>query len=190
MVSKTGMRSLAAVAALLSLVVSGCAAKKQGYVEPETSPSSSLDETHTSSSNPSSSIGSSIDPCELLSAEDLAEVGDFKPTYKEQGGARACHWQNSVKDGGDGFVFAVSVRDSQSIETVNDEGGGIREDEVNERPSVVTGDPKFDDCAIVMKLDDMSRVDVTVPGDPGSDNSCEVAKVIAGMVEPRLPDIP
>lgn len=190
MVSKIVTRAGIAAAALLLCVASGCSAKEQGHAEPQTSPTNSSDDVRTTTPAPSSSISSSIDPCDLLTAEDLAEAGEFEPTYKEQGGARACHWQKSVQDGGDAFTFAVSVRDSQSIETVNDNGGGIHEDEVNQRPSVWTVDPKFDDCAFVMKLDDVSRLDVTVPGDPGSDNSCKVAKGIASMVEPNLPELP
>jgi hypothetical protein len=177
-------------AALLVSIVSGCSGEEQGYAEPETSASDSPEYTSTTSSTPALSVSSSIDPCDLLLAEDLAEVGEFESTYKEQGGARSCHWQKSAKGGGDGFAFAVSVRDSQSIETVNDNGSGIHEDEVNQRPSVWTVDTQFDDCTFAMKIDEMSRVDVTVPGDPDSNDSCEVAKVIAGMIEPNLPEIP
>lgn len=179
-----------AAAVTLLAVASGCAEKESGHAEPQISPGGSSGGVQTTSANPSGQLSLSIDPCELVSEEDLVEVGKFEKEYEEAAGARTCYWQHTFENGGDGFGFAVGVRDSQSIETVNDNGSGVHSDEVNQRPAVWTVDPKFDDCVFAMKVDEVSRVDITVSGDSESNDSCEVAEVIAGMVEPRLPELP
>jgi hypothetical protein len=189
---KVGARLDVAVAAMLIVLVSACSAEQSGHAEATSQavPSDSSSSIPATDASPSSRVSLSIDPCELLSEEDLAEVGKFDTKYREGGGARSCYWRHSFENGGDGFTFVVSVRDAQSIETVVDGGGGVHRDEVNQRPSAWTVDPQFDDCTFAMKIDEMSRVDVSVAGDSESNDSCEVAKVIAGMIEPNLPEIP
>ncbi|TLW93872.1 DUF3558 domain-containing protein [Saccharomonospora piscinae] len=185
MIAKYG-RILTGISAvtLLSLGVSGCSSEKQGVAEPGPSPSvSSSEKTIPSSVVP---VSASIDPCELISAADLADIGKFESEYREGGAARSCYWGHSFENGGDGFGFGVSVRDAQTIESVNDNGGGLQSADINQRPAVSTEDPNSGDCTFAMKIDDLSRVDVTVTGEDG----CEIAEVIAGLVEPRLPDIP
>lgn len=179
-----------AAAVTLLVAVSGCSEGQSGHAEPQMSPSDSSGGTQTTSVNPSGQISFSIDPCDLVSEEDLVEVGKFEKEYEEAAGARTCYWQHTFENGGDGFGFAVGVRDSQGIDAVNDNGSGVHPSEVNQRPSVWTVDPKFDDCVLAMKVDEVSRVDITVSGDSESNDSCEVAEVIAGMVEPRLPELP
>ncbi|MEY7971284.1 DUF3558 family protein [Saccharomonospora xinjiangensis] len=186
-----------AAGSLFLLAISGCSNPEQGVAESNiqssSTPVDSGPETSSSSvSSPpptSSSVSSSIDPCSLLAAEDLAEVGKFDPEYKEGGGARSCYWQSGFEDGGDGFAFAVSVRDAQAIDTLKDNGGGVHPEKVNQRPAAATKDPKFGDCTFAMKIDASSRVDITVAGEDGSDAACEAARAIANMVEPRLPNL-
>ncbi|WP_232283884.1 DUF3558 family protein [Saccharomonospora cyanea] len=132
----------------------------------------------------------SIDPCGLISAEDLAEVGEFETEYQEGGGSRYCVWQEGFESGGNGFGFSVGVRDSQGIDAVRDIGGGVDPTEVNQRPAVKTEDPVSGDCMLAVKISDSSRIDVTVLGEDGDGDSCGLAEVIAGMVEPRLPELP
>lgn len=188
--SKVVVRMVVAGAFLLLPAISACSATESGFANPQSSSSVSLGETQTtvpSSEKPSSS---SIDPCELLSAEDLAEVGKFETENKEGGGARYCVWQEGFESGGTGFSFSVGVRDSQGIESVNDIGGGVDPTEVNQRPAVKTEDPVTGDCTLAVKISDSSRVDVTILGEDGAGDSCGLAKVIADLIEPRLPELP
>ncbi len=181
----------AVVAALVLMGSSGCSRQEAGFAESKSpSGASGVSSPLASASSPARPVSLSINPCGLVSEEDLAEVGKFEKKYQEAASARTCYWQHTFENGGDGFGFAVGVRDSQSIEAVNDNGSGVHSDEVNQRPSVWTVDPKFDDCVFSMKVDEGARVDITVAGDSESNDSCEVAKVIAGMVEPRLPELP
>ena len=184
------MRMAAVGAFLLLPTVSGCSTTESGFANSQTSSSVSPGETQTtvsSSAKPSSSL---IDPCELLSEEDLAEVGKFKSEYKEGGGARYCVWQEDFESSGSGFSFSVGVRDFQGIDAVNDIGGGVNPTEVNQRPAVTTEDPKTGDCTLAVEISDSSRIDVTILGEDGAGDSCEIAEVIAGLVEPHLPEIP
>ncbi len=188
MLTKIGVRSGAAVAVLLLGMVSGCSGEEQGHAQPQELPNGSSSDTPTAAPTSSASLGSSLEPCDLLSAEDLAEAGKFESRYEEGGGARSCYWKNSFENGGDGFTFTVSVRDLQSIEQMNDLGAGVQQTEVNQRPAAISKNAEFGSCTVGMKLDDVSRVDVGVPRTE-EDDACEIAEVIAGLVEPYLPEI-
>ncbi len=187
----------AMVAVLVLLGSSGCSRQEASFAEPKSPPgapgvSSPLASSSSSARSTTLSIdpiSSSLDPCDLLSTEDLAEAGKFKTEYKEEGGARSCYWQSDFEQGGDGFTFAVSLRDAQSVETLNDLGAGVQRTEVNQRPAAVSKNAEFRSCTVAMKLDDVSRVDVSVPRTE-EDDACEIAEVIAGLVEPHLPEIP
>ena len=187
--SKNRVRSVMALAAALLFAVSGCSGEEQGYAQPQDLPDSSSAGTPTTAPTSSEPISSSLDPCDLLSAEDLAEAGKFKTKYEESDWARSCYWQSDFEAGGDGFTFTVSLRDAQSVETVNDNGAGVQRIEVNGRPAAVSKNAEFRSCVVAMKLDDMSRVDVGVPRTE-EDDACEIAEVIAGLVEPHLPEMP
>ena len=189
MKAKINARAGVAASALILLVTSGCSGKEQGYAQPQGSSNGSSIDIQTTVPAPSNPISSSLEPCDLLSAKDLAEAGKFKTKYKEQGGARSCYWQSDFEQGGDGFTFAVSLRDAQSVDTLNDLGAGVQRTEVNQRPAAVSKNAEFRSYTVAMKLDDVSRVDVSVPRTE-EDDACEIAEVIAGLVEPHLPEIP
>ncbi len=170
--------------------LTACSGEERGIAEPKVPSSSSAEESGPATTSSVEPASLSVDPCELLTADDLAEVGEFETEYKEGGGARSCQWQNSSSGNGDVFTFGLSVRDSQGIDTVNDIGNGLEHVEVNQRPAVSTQDPVSGDCTLALEIDASSRVDVTVLGEgDGLDDSCEIAEVIAGMMEPRLPDV-
>lgn len=177
------------VAAVLLVSTAGCSDTEEGHAEPP-NPTGGLSSAASATVSPSpTAIGPTLEPCELLSTDDLAQVGEFSSQYKEEGGARSCHWQNSMKNGGDGFTFAVSVRDAQSVDVMNDNGAGVQSIEVNQRPAAVSKNAAYGSCTVGLKLDEISRVDVSVPRTE-EDDACEIAEVIAGMVEPHLPAIP
>ncbi|EID53733.1 DUF3558 family protein [Saccharomonospora xinjiangensis] len=171
---------------LLAPGVAGCSTAERGIAESPTSPRSSSSAAQATSASSTGPDSTAIDPCDLITAEDLADVGEFEPTYKEGAGARTCDWQSGFESGGDGFAFSVGVRDSQGIDSVRDIGGGVEPDTVNQRPAAKTYDPRSKDCLIAVEISDTSRVDVTTLADDG----CEIAPIIAGLVEPKLPAVP
>ncbi|MEY7971286.1 DUF3558 domain-containing protein [Saccharomonospora xinjiangensis] len=171
------------------LAVSGCSGEQEGLAQPQISVSKQSVVTKSVVPTSSASFGASLHPCDLISGEDLAEAGEFASKYKEGAGARSCYWQSEFNGSANLFSFVVSVRDAQSIETMNDNGAGIQRTEVNQRPAAVAKNAEFGSCTVAMKLDDQSRVDVAVPR-TDRDDACEIGKVVAEMVEPHLPDIP
>nr|WP_245266957.1 DUF3558 family protein [Saccharomonospora piscinae] len=176
-------------AILVLSAISGCSNGERGYAEPQASAGAPLSENPTTVPSPGGSVSTSIDPCELISTADLADVGEFDSEYKEGGGARACFWQADFDSGAGGFTFTVGVRDSQGIDTVNDIGDGVKQEEVNQRAAVSTHDPASGDCMMALELDAFSRVDVTVLGGREVSDSCEIAEIISGILEPRLPEV-
>lgn len=179
---------LALTAALLGLLLSGCTTSEPGVAKPQGSLDAGgggLAETSAATST-SVSVSLSIDPCELFTVEDLSKYGDFESEYKEGEADRSCHW--TERTSGQGLVFALSVRDRQSVETMNDNGAGVQRFEINQRPAAKAKNPQHGNCAVGMKLDDASRIDVAVVDETG--DSCQVAEVIAELLEPRLPAVP
>ncbi|MEY7971287.1 DUF3558 family protein [Saccharomonospora xinjiangensis] len=175
--------------ALLLAAVSGCSAGRLGIAQPRVS-AGDADDVVTSLPSPAQSVSLSIDPCSLLTADDLAGAGKFESRYEEQGSARSCFWQKDFNGENDTFTFILSVRDSQGIDVLNDIGGGVVKEDVNKRPATSTEDPESGDCVLALKLDINARIDVTVLGEEGRNDSCEVAQGISRIFEPRLPEIP
>lgn len=184
--------SITSSAVVLVSVLSGCSSEDPGIAEPASSVSkiptvSSSAVPDENSAAPASRV---LEPCELLSASDLAEYGEFSDgEYKELAGARSCSWQLSNRGGVDGFVVALNVRDSQSVDTMNDVGGGVDEYDINGRAVARAANPRFYDCTIGVEVDARSRVDVTVNGLSSTDETCSIAEDVARLVEPRLPEV-
>lgn len=184
-------RRLTVMYPLISLmVISGCTEGEKGLAAPKDStvgmPSVTSGQTEPSRSEASSSI----EPCDLITEKDLTDVGEFDTKYKESEGARSCHWERRIDEGADPLGFTLSVRDAQGIESVNDIGSGISETSVNQRPAVMTHDPRSGDCMLSLRIGASSRIDVTVLGGSGMEDACEASEVIAGVFEPRLPEAP
>ncbi|WP_134718338.1 DUF3558 domain-containing protein [Saccharomonospora xinjiangensis] len=181
---------LAATFVILS--VSGCSSEKIGVAGPPVAPTGSADDTAgatTATTAAAEPISTALDPCAILPGAELSKYGEFEPEYDEGGGARICYWHQSAEGGNTNLTFGISVRDAQNIDSVNDNGAGVQRTEINQRPAAVAKNPQLGNCTLAMKLDEISRVDVTVPDLTGPDEECEVAEVIAEFVEPHLPDV-
>jgi hypothetical protein len=171
--------------------VSSCASDEKGIAEPQDS--ANVSHGHSSTSAPSSAeaISMSIDPCEVLSSDDLAGYGKFESKEENLGGARSCFWQRSAEGGQDAAGFSLNVRDSQSIEAVNDVGGGVVTGEVNGCRVAVAANPNSGSCTVALKIDDNSRIDITITTPPDRDDDpCQFGEEVAYFVEPRLPAVP
>ncbi len=171
--------------------IAGCSSEEPGVAEPQNSDFPKATEPGLSNETSVAPVSQSIEPCELLSVNDLVGYGDFSEgEYEEVGGARTCYWQLSSKGGVEGFIVSLNVRDAQNVDSVNDVGGGIDEYDVDGRAAARVSNPRFGDCTIALAIDSQSRVDVVVNGLSSVDESCPVAEEVAGMVEPRLPELP
>jgi hypothetical protein len=172
--------------------LAGCSNSEAGNPVPSAGgPSSSADSGSAPSTAPSSAGGSSaattsIQPCSLLSASDLAEYGTFTgPTERELGGARACSFLRKLESASDkGLTVSIGIRDTQGISSVNDPGGGKESASVNGRDAVKAKGTSA--CLVALGVGDKARVDVSVTSD-STDEACAAADKIAGVVEPKLP---
>lgn len=173
---------------LVVFLASGCFAGEAGKASPRSS--SSVESTETvEPSSQGRPLSLSIEPCELFTVEDLAEYGEFESEYREGKADRTCHWEEGVSGHHDSLSFALSIRDRQNVETVNDNGAGVQRFEINQRPAAKAKNPEFGTCVVALKIDDVSRIDVTVV-DGLEDDSCQIAEVVAELLEPRLPAVP
>jgi hypothetical protein len=180
------------VLAAVAFAASGCTNEEPGIADPQPEYSTSLS-TSPPSSTDTNGTGSSLEPCSLLDpAEDLSEYGRFtsKPGSNDEGASeKICSWQKQRDDALDeSLVVGLVVRGAQSVETVNDVGGGVNKGEVNGRAAAEAPNPQFHDCTLAMELDAGSRIDVVVSGMDDVNAACDVAREVAYLVEPRLPE--
>lgn len=182
---------LVVLGSVLLIGVASCSSEESGVAELQHSELPMASESGSSNETSAAPVSQSIEPCELLSVNDLVGYGDFNEgEYEEVGEARTCYWQLSSKGGVEGFIVSLNVRDSQSVDSVNDVGGGIDEYEVDGRAAARVANPRFGDCTIALAVDSQSRVDVVINGLSSVDESCPIAEDVAGLVEPHLPEIP
>jgi hypothetical protein len=129
--------------ALLLASIAGCSAEGSGVAQSAFASGATSASSSTSVLSQQGPISVFMDPCKLISAEELSDYGDFEPKYEEGEAGRSCYWQESASGGGDVFTFALSLRDAQSVETVQDNGAGVQRIEVNQRPAAVSKNAEF-----------------------------------------------
>ena len=176
--------------AVIALVVTGCTSTQGGTPSPAATTSSGAASSDTSSAAPGGAATASLDPCSLLLASDLTSYGTFiGPNKREEFGARSCGYVTQVKNSSDPQMGVdVNIRDSQGVDTINDQGGGITQGKVNGRPSAMAlGTPDLGICVLALAVGTSSRVDVTITSATDTKQACDVAAKVADNVEPRLP---
>lgn len=129
-----------------------------------------------------------LDPCSLLNAGQLAKYGTFstgKP--KNLGGARGCDFGKELKSASDDTAgVTVAIRDTQSVDEVNDLGEGVQAGNVGGgREAARTSG--HGSCIISLAVGPNSRVDVGAVA-ASSDEACQIADYVVGIVEPKLPE--
>lgn len=174
------------LAAAAALVLTACSSEEPGSASP--APSVPPVQTGGSSSAPATGGGdtTSIDPCSLISAADLSSYGTFKPPVTTNvGGARLCQFDREAAAASDSLSVGVGIRDTQSVDSVNDGGNGKTTGTVNGRKAVLAPKPATA-CLMALEVGATSRVDViTVSTD--SEKACGIAEKVADIVEPKLP---
>jgi hypothetical protein len=169
-----------------ALLLAGCSSEKPGTAQP--APTSVQPPSGTGApSAPGGATTASLDPCTLLAAADLSAFGKFGEPEKVDlgGGARACRFIRERATASDDTLTAdVIVRDTQSLDSTTDQGGGKAQGDVKGRQAFKVPIPPTG-CTIAMAVG-QSRVDVaTVSTD--TDKACDVAEKTAELVEPKLP---
>lgn len=126
-----------------------------------------------------------LQPCELLTAEDLTAL-DLPTTEKEArnlGPARGCQWQKPHSDE-PGHTVTLGIMDELSIdEVVSDTDPKPLTVGSHEAMRYTAGGS----CGIAMAVTESSRVDVLGTSDGDLKRGCKVAKRAAKLVEQHLP---
>jgi len=170
------------------LLIAGCTSKEAGTASPAGTSSVPPAVTGTSSASSGGATTSSLDPCSLLVASEIASFGAFgEPNKREEFGARSCGYLMKTQHASDPQLgIDVNIRDSQGIDTVNDTGKGITPGKVNGREAKVvpTG---TSGCIFAMAVGSASRVDISITSAVDSAKACDTATQVADIVEPKLP---
>lgn len=171
------------------VAVGACSDSQAGSAVPVQDNSSSRSAEQSSSPNPPPDAGgtSALDPCSLLSYSEVSRFGEFEPEPKaDEGlGARSCTYLPVRTDASDSPTLGVDVRDAQSVDTVNDEGMGIRFGNVAGRKAAQV--PARGGCIVALETGPGSRVDVGVTGIDANE-ACDLASQLADVVEAKLPE--
>lgn len=184
-----------ALLAGLALLATGCATQSPGSASPADEGSSTPSNLEPSTSNPAPIVNSrDMDPCDLLSSEEVVEFGNFKPpSRQEMGGARGCDFlpdrgdESDRREESEGSLptIGVGIRDEQGIGDAVDQGYGVDNGEFNGRPAAKIP-AEGGGCIIALALTDTSRVDVGVTG-IDTDKACQLVEQVTEIVEPKLP---
>ncbi len=173
------------------LLTTACGEDTDGIAQPSTNTGSPTQTDRTNTGNAEQkSLSASVDPCELLApGEDVTQYGSFfEGRYEEAAAARICSWQRKDEAAAkSGLVISLGLRDTQSVDSMTDVGGGLNTGEVNTRPAVEAPDPRYGACTLAVAIDDRSRIDIGITAMDDVNAACEVAREVAYIVEPRLP---
>ncbi len=177
---------VALTSAAAALLLAGCTTKEPGSASPVSTPSAPASSEGSTSANPGGATTSSLDPCSLLSASDLASYGTFgEPRTQQADGARSCGYILNTQNASDPQLsVSVDIRDSQGIDSAG-KGKSPIPSQVNGRKAAVIP-VGSQSCILAMAVGDTSRVDLSVGADD-STKACDVATKVANIVEPKLP---
>lgn len=175
-----------AVTALACVGLAACSSRTPGTGTPVTSGAPT-----TAGSTPSSASGSALatkDPCSLLTSSQASQHDLQSEGPSNDGGARACSWQNATAFDGDGYTVELAIRDSQGLSDVNTDGLTMADDTIGSHQGKQGQDTSDGDCLVFIGVTQTSRVDVVVSsGDSNPAHSCSLANQYAKLVEPTLP---
>lgn len=173
----------------IGLVVSACSSTDEGA--PVSSPPSDNSGGRSATTSPSAESGGGqslvgVEPCSLLSAEELGKYGRFPPGETDNvGSSRGCKFQKERSSNEYTLVTSVGIRDQQGIKDAVDQGFGVDHTEANGRQFAQI--PSDGSCTIAIGVTDSNRVDVYAGTTAGTQEACNIADEIAAMVEPKLP---
>ncbi|HEY3611546.1 MAG TPA: DUF3558 family protein [Pseudonocardiaceae bacterium] len=172
------------VAALLSLAACTNSTLGSGSPSGGTQPGGGPTSGGTMSSGPALS---SIRPCDLLSSDIASQNQLGTPTPINEGGARACTWQNTTANNGIGYSIEVGIRDSQGINDVNTADSTVNPDNIGSHSGRQLQSTQSGLCLIAIGVTNSSRVDVVVSAGTDPVQGCQLANQFAKLVEPNLP---
>ncbi|GHG05781.1 MULTISPECIES: DUF3558 domain-containing protein [Amycolatopsis] len=173
-----------------ALLLAGCTDTRTGTPSAAGSATSAPSTGESSSADPGGATTTSLEPCTLLTAADVAAYGTFKDGEEQKlGSARVCRYQKQRTDASEeGGIIGVAIRDDAPLASVNDTGGGIKDLEVNGRKAKQASSQSPLGCTVALGVGDNARVDVNVTAVDTVEKACQMANDVATKaVEPKLP---
>ncbi|WP_424183395.1 DUF3558 family protein [Actinokineospora sp. G85] len=144
-------------------------------------------EPSTGQTSPGSGGGSlaSMEPCDLLTEADQAEVGiSGSGTEKELAGSRFCDWRVRKETASAGYTLSVQIWEDLGLADV--QGTEKQTSTVGSHEAVRALRTGGSACSISLGVGAKSRVDVVLTGADGT-ALCAPAATAAALVEPKLP---
>jgi hypothetical protein len=160
------------VLALAVLAVAGCADAVAGTPAATTATSTSM----VTSMAP---VSAAINPCTLLTADDIQGLGITPRGPDTLGGSRGCSWTKNGQ-----YVVGFSVLDHLGIDQANSGGNPITNHPVGSHDGRQF-EGALGGCAVALAITETSSVDVVVGGDQTQE--CQLADQFAQLIEPKLP---
>lgn len=180
------------IVSMFTVMVAACSSSEGGEPVPpqesETAPAPSTSAAGATSADQKSASLSSIDPCSLLSSNELSKYGTFPPGVPNNvGSARGCKYEKDTDSPttDPNRVISVNLRNEQGIDDVQDLGNGINRTEVDGREYAQVA--ASGGCIIVIGVSPTSRVDINTTATEGTQKRCNIADEVGQIVEPKLP---
>lgn len=179
----------------LTAVLVGCSSSESGSAEPDDSSqpdASGVPSSSAVSPSPGSETQlSSIDSCSLLTAEELREFGEFEEgVNKIVGSGRVCEWKEVRDSEGRSATLIATIRENGGLDTIEDQGFGLRNGKTNTTGREVKEIPTSIGCVVAVAVNEGQRVEVgtsKLGGGLDKQEACQMAGEVAELIDPKLP---
>ncbi|WP_245588659.1 DUF3558 domain-containing protein [Actinoalloteichus caeruleus] len=182
--------AVATAGVALLAVVTGCTSETPGQAlsVPTPVPGSSDTAGRAVEDGPSSEEElASVLPCEVLDAEQVADLG-FDPStadFEDVGVIYACSYTVAPLETP---LLSINIRVDRALDELNLTDYNLTEYQVGPlRALLITDDREPNKCQISMELGESAHATVVVSFTESREEACESAERVAGVLEPELP---
>lgn len=169
---------LIGITALCVFAVAACGGSQVQGTATSAPGTTSADTETTSPSTSESNDLASVNPCSLLTKEEITALGvKREPERDKIGTSDACKFRPT------GYSLIIGTRANLGLSQVQGSGGPVTDTTIGGRKAKQSG--ASGSCLIAMEVTATSRVDIQATGDPA--DLCDRASKVAGLVEPKLP---
>lgn len=191
---RVSVRVVSSVVAAVAMGLAGCAEETPGNATPgnesgadrPTIPTDGPDPSEETSTEPPAggSPLADLEPCDLVSADQAAELGISGGEADQFGEARVCVWRYEGASISDSFTVQLDFFEERSVDDVV--GSDIKPVPTVGSHRAVRYVDTAGGCAVAINTGPSSRVDTRVVGGE-EQKGCQLAMQLATLVEPGLP---
>ena len=174
----------------LALALAGCSQETAGSAGPggdtgentgaPTIPGGETTGESTETSAPGGSGTADLQPCDMLTGAEQAQLQISGGAEDEVGPERLCQWTASGS-----HTVSVGIADELGLDAVQSSGAKTPMKVGSHDAVQFTGG--VSSCAVALGVTDTSRVDVISAANGDEAKACTIAKQAAALVEPKLP---